>query len=109
MAVSPSARNDLYARLREVFGDRDASVMIDLLPLGDPDDVATKGDIGRLELRMERLDDRLDRFDDRLDRFDDKLDRFHAELREQARVFVFGTMGAVLSAAAIAFAAARFV
>ena len=102
MAVSPSARNDLYARLREVLGDRDASTMIDLLPMGDPDDVATRGDVGRLELRM-------DRFEDRLDRFDDKLDRFHAELREQGRVFVFGMIGAVLSAAAIAFAAARFV
>jgi hypothetical protein len=76
--------------------------MIDLLPMGDPDDVATRGDVGRLELRM-------DRFEDRLDRFDVKLDRFHSDLRDQARAFVFGTIGAVLSAAAIAFAAARFV
>ena len=76
--------------------------MIELLPQGDPDDVATKGDIRRLEERM-------DRFDHRMDRFDDRLDEFHAELREQTRTFVFGTIGAVLSAAAIAFAAARFV
>ena len=88
--------------MREVLGDDIASTMIDLVPMGDPDDVATRGDLGRLELRM-------DRFEYRLDRFDDKLDRFHVELREQARVFVFGTIGAVLSAAAIAFAAARFV
>ena len=88
--------------MREVLGDDIASTMIDLVPMGDPDDVATRGDLGRLELRM-------DRFEYRLDRFDDKLDRFHVELREQARVFVFLTIGAVLSAAAIAFAAARFV
>jgi hypothetical protein len=83
--------------------------MIDLLPMGDPDDVATRGDVRHLEQRIGRFDERMDRFEDRLDRFDDKLDRFHSDLREQMRVFVFGTIGAVLSAAVIAFAAARFV
>jgi hypothetical protein len=48
----------------------------------------------------------MDRFEARMDRFDDRLDDFHGALREQTRVFVLGTTGAVLSAAALAFAAA---
>jgi len=48
MAVSASARNRLYNRLREQYGDEDAETLMDLLPPGGWDDVATKADLRAL-------------------------------------------------------------
>lgn len=109
MVVSDRARADLYARLRQVLGDNDAETMIELIPRGHPDDLATKGDIARLEERMDRFDERMDRFEEKMDRFDERLHDFHGALREQTRNFILASTGSMLTVGALAFAAASLV
>ena len=58
MVVSASARNRLFNRLREQYGDDDAGTLMDLLPPGGWDDVATKADLAatRADLREVRAE-----------------------------------------------------
>lgn len=55
MATSASARHHLFRTLENVLGDEDAATLMDHLPPGGWDDVATKADLRELgsELRGE--------------------------------------------------------
>lgn len=76
--------------------------MMDLLPRGDPDELATKADIGRLEDRMER-------FEVVLDRLDGRVHEFHGALREQTRTFVLASTSSSVIVGGLAFAAAALI
>jgi hypothetical protein len=58
MVVSASARNRLFNTLRSQLGDEDAATLMDSLPPGGWDDVATKTDLRevRSELKTEIAD-----------------------------------------------------
>jgi len=114
--TSNTARDALYARLRDVLGENDARTMMQLLPPGDWDQVATKADIGRLEDRMHRLEGRMDRLEGRvhglersMDKFDDRLHDFHGALREQTRNFILASTASVVTVGGLAFAAASLI
>lgn len=111
--TSNTARDALYARLRDVLGESDARTMMQLLPPGDWDEVATRADISRLEGRMEGFEGRMDRLEGRMegfersmDKFDDRLHDFHSALREQTRNFILASTASVVTLGGLAFAAA---
>ena len=124
--TSLPARESLYARLRDVLSEDDAATMMQFLQ-PDPQEIATRTDIHRLEGRIDGLDGRMDRldrrmdrlegridqlqerFEERMDKFDDRLHDFHGALREQTRNFVLASTGSVVTVAALAFAAAALI
>lgn len=114
--TSNAARDALYTRLRDVLGENDAATMMQLLPPGDPEQLATKSDIAHLDERMDRLDGRMDLLDGRMDRlegsmdkFDDRLHGFHSALREQTRSFILASTASVVTMSGLAFAAASLI
>lgn len=100
-SVEP-ARHALYSRLEEVLGSEHAETLMTHLPLHQTDEVATKGDIARLEVRFDdefgRLEDRFDRFEERIEgRFaalDERLDQMH-------RIIVWSIVGSMTAVTAI--------
>jgi hypothetical protein len=52
MAISESARSDLYTGLRDVLGSDRADTLMSAIPLHDLDEVATKGDLAVLRTDM---------------------------------------------------------
>jgi tetrahydromethanopterin S-methyltransferase subunit G len=62
-----------------------------------------------VDQRFVAVDRRLDGIDRRLDRVEVRLDGLSSELVAQTRTFLFGTVGAMSTLAALAFAAARLV
>jgi hypothetical protein len=60
MASRESARHSLYARLEEVLGHENADTLMTSLPHSDSDHLATRLDIDRLEVRLDRLESKLD-------------------------------------------------
>jgi hypothetical protein len=89
--------------------------MMQMLP---PDNraLATREDIGGVEIRIDRLEERMGRFEQRLDRFetsmerfDDRLHDFHGALRDQTRSFIVASTTSTLTVGALAFAAATLV
>jgi len=107
--TSNTARDALYARLRDVLGESDAMTMMQLLPPGDWDHIATKADISRLEGRMEGLEGRMDGLERLMDKFDDRLHDFHGALREQTRNFILASTASVVTVGGLAFAAASLI
>lgn len=59
MSVSESDRHQLYATLERVLGKEPTQTMMSLLPPVGWADVATRGDLERLEARMEAMESRL--------------------------------------------------
>jgi hypothetical protein len=110
--TSLPARESLYARLRDVLGEVDAATMMQFLQ-PDPQEIATRTDIHRLEGRIDQLEERfeeqMDQLERRMDKFDDRLHDFHGALREQTRNFVLASTGSVVTVAALAFAAAALI
>lgn len=87
MAVDERARHELYARLVELLGEREATTLMScLLPPG-PVELAEKRDLDQL------------------------ADRLRAEFQEavtaQTRLLVFAIVGSNATLAGLAFAAAR--
>jgi hypothetical protein len=91
MAISEEARHDLYQGLEKLLGRERATTLMEHLPPVGWADVATKRD---LDLRLEATEARLTALIDR---------RFS----EAVRVQVFTTLGSVMAAVTLAFAAAR--
>lgn len=58
MTISASARNRLFNKFRDQYGDEDAAVLMDMLPPGGWDEVASKSDLRdlRSELRADIAD-----------------------------------------------------
>lgn len=92
-----------------MLGDDVAQIVMDLSPRGDPDEPATKADIGRFEDRMERFEDRMERFEVRLDCLDGRLHQLQGALREQTRTLVLASTSSSVIAGGLSFAAAALI
>ena len=60
MSAAEPERHALYSRLENVLGPEHADTLMTYLPRDTSDQVATKGDIARLEARFDRLEARID-------------------------------------------------
>lgn len=102
MALDERARHELFLRLQEVLGPDGAETLMELMPPVGWADVATKRDLDGLE---QRVDLRFEAMEHKL------LAAFRGELltavTAQTRTLVIANVGAVVSTAALAFAAAR--
>jgi len=102
MALDERARHELFLRLQEVLGPDRAETLMEMMPPVGWADVATKRDLDALE---QRVDLRFEAMEHRL------LAAFRGELltavTTQTRTLVIANMGAVLTTAALAFAAAQ--
>lgn len=110
-AIGEAHAARLVERIPPVTGDELAR-REDLAPLradvaGLKTDVAgLKTDVGDLRVDVARLDERMGhRFDGLRNEL---LAEFRRQLLEQNRLLFFGTLGAVFTSAALAFAAVRF-
>jgi hypothetical protein len=103
MAMDDDARYELHRRLEEVLGRPAATTLMEHLPPVGWGDVARRSDIDTLQAATKRDIDVL------IATFDAKL---HRALNEQTRTLVvtmvYANLGAIFTAAGLAFAAARF-
>ena len=53
--------------------DTTANTLMSYLPRDRSDEIATKGDIARLEARFDRLDERMDRLEERMGSFSETM------------------------------------
>ncbi|MDP8976587.1 MAG: hypothetical protein M3N28_09560 [Actinomycetota bacterium] len=94
------SRGTSSSRLREALGSEAAATLMEHLPPLGWADVATKRDLDSLDLRLDALEHRL-------------LATFRAEVSSMQRTFILALVGSVsgstLTAAGLAFAAARLV
>ncbi len=97
MAISEHSRHELHTRLEAALGSDAAATLMEHLPPVGWADVATKRD---LDLKLEALEHRL-------------LATFRSEMSAMQRTFILALVGSVsgstLTAAGLAFAAARLV
>ena len=97
MTIDERSRHELYARLRDALGEEAATTLMEHLPPVGWADVATKRD---LDIQLESLESKL-------------LAGFRAEITALQRTFTLALVGSVsgstLTAAGLAFAAARLV
>ncbi|MGH2662793.1 MAG: hypothetical protein ACRDH8_08280 [Actinomycetota bacterium] len=96
MALDEGARHRLYGKLEEVLGSEEAGTLMGHLPPAGWADVAVKIDLDNLE---HRLSARMESLESRLT----------ARMEQLARRLVMWTSSMVLAAAALAFAAGKFV
>ncbi len=100
MAVDEHARHELFKRLEDVLGEKDASTLMAHLPPVGWADVATKHDLAATQRDLELMLDALE------SRLDAKLHRVESRL---LRTILFANSTAVLTVGGLAFAAARLV
>lgn len=103
MTVDERARHRLYLKLEKVLGADDAGTLMGHLPPAGFADLATRKDLdsleGRLSAQMEILKQE----------FKGEVKSLKAETESLARRLIMWTSSMVLAAAAMAFAAGRFV
>ena len=101
MTINEESRHELYSRLEEVLGRKQAATLMEHLPPVGWADVATKRDLETLEIRVsagfERVDARFDRLEGEMS----------ARMAEWARTVLYANLGAMVATASLAFAAAR--
>jgi len=104
MTFSEHSRHELYTRLQDALGSEAATTLMEHPPPLRWADVATKRD---LDLALDSLDLKLDALEHHL------LATFRAEMSSMQRTFILALVGSVsgstLTAAGLAFAAARLV
>jgi len=102
MTAGDAARHALYSRLDEVLGSAEADYLMTHLPLGPSDEVATKGDLARLEdtidNRFATLESRFDRFEDRISR---QIDQLNATIIDQQKFYARTTVWSMVGLTAI--------
>lgn len=110
------ARHELFLRLEQALGAEEAETLMEMLPPVGWADVATKRDLDSLE---ERIDLRFEVVEQRFEVLENKLlAAFREELltavsaqsnviTAQTKTLVMANIGAVLSTAVLAFAAAK--
>jgi len=109
MAISAGQRRTLEDALRHSLGAEAAAIMMDHLPAGGSEALATRVDLERLE---ERIDARFLVFEERLG---GKIEALRADFRgellgavqAQTRTLLLGMVGAVTSLTALAYALSR--
>ena len=74
MAISETARLEMFGGLQKSLGEAVANTLIEHLPPGGWYDVARTADIDRIENRLDRLEARFDRLEGRIDRLEARLD-----------------------------------
>lgn len=109
MALDERARHELFLRLEAVLGAEPAETLMEMMPPVGWADVATKRDLDALE---ERMDLRFEAVDQKFDAFKHELlatlrGEMLTAVTTQTRTLVLANLGAVLSAAGLAFAAAK--
>ncbi len=137
MALDERSRHELFLRLEEVLGAQPAETLMEMMPPVGWADVATKRDLDaveqRMDLRFEAIDHQFEAIGHRFEAIDYKFEAidhkfealghrletmehkllatFRGELltavTAQTRTLVLANIGAVLSTAALAFAAAK--
>jgi len=116
------ARYQLFLRLESVLGPEQAQTFMQTIPPGGWSDVLTRQDLDAFEQRLGRRFDAMERRFDRCERREDDplgasvgelVTAWTAEVQEvtraQTRTLMLANFGAVLSTAALAFAAAKLV
>jgi len=100
MTISEHSRHELYTRLQDALGSEAATTLMEHLPPVGWADVVTKRDLDALDIKLDALEHRL-------------LATFRAEMSSMQRTFILALVGSVsgstLTAAGLAFAAARLV
>ncbi len=99
MQTSEHDRHELFRALEQVIGAEPARTLMDQLPPRPWDQVATRDDLRSLE---QRIDDRMLALEHRL------VAEFRVQIIAQNRLLFFSMMGAIFTAASLAFAAVRF-
>lgn len=94
MAISEEARHDLYSALERSIGHEHATTLMEHLPPVGWADVATRRDLEMQDRKLEATEARLTALIDR-------------RLGEVVRVHVLTSVGSVMAAVSLAFAAAR--
>lgn len=93
------ARHDLRHALSRAIGAEEAATLMEQLPPVPWDRLATKDDVEafgrRMDLKFEALEHKL-------------TAEFRKQIIEQNRLLFFSMIGAIFTAASLAFAAARF-
>ncbi len=116
MAISEHRRHQLYQKLEELLGADQAGVLMEHLPPSGWSDVATRADLehlasltraelqhstlqlgGRIEAVQMTISEQLGR----------ELGAVYRELAAHTRTITFACLGAVMTSAGLAFAAAR--
>jgi len=80
MAISETARLEMFGGLQKSLGEAVANTLIEHLPPGGWYDVARTADIDRIENRFDRLEARFDRLEVRMDRLEDRMDKFDTKI-----------------------------
>ena len=84
MAISETARLEMFGGLQKSLGEAVANTLIEHLPPGGWFDVARTGDFDRIEIRLDKLDNRIDkleaRLDDRIDGLEARFDKLEARI-----------------------------
>ncbi len=99
MLASERDRHELFRALEQVIGADPARTLMELLPPRPWDQVATRDDLRSLG---QRVDGRMLALEHRL------VAGFRAQIIAQNRLLVFSMIGAIFTAASLAFAAVRF-
>jgi hypothetical protein len=89
MPVDERSRHQLYRKLDELIGTREATTLMELLPPSGWGDVATRQDL-RQQIQELRLE-------------------LHADMERMARRVIMWTSTTMVALAALAFTAGRFV
>ena len=80
MAISETARLEMFGGLQKSLGEAVANTLIEHLPPGGWYDIARTADIDRIENRLDRLEARFDRLEVRMDRLEDRMDKFDTKI-----------------------------
>ena len=87
MAISETARLEMFGGLQKSLGEAVANTLIEHLPPGGWYDVARTGDFDRIEIRLDKLDNRIGkleaRLDDRIDKLEIRIDKLEARLDDR--------------------------
>ena len=78
MVNAEARRRDLYNGLQELLGTERADTLMAHLPLREMTELATKGDIARLEARFDGLEARFDGSEARFDSLEARFDGLEA-------------------------------
>jgi hypothetical protein len=91
MTTGDAARHALYSRLDEALGTAEADYLMTHLPRDSSDEVATKGDIERLEARFDRFEDRISV----------QIDHLNATIIDQQKFYARTTVWSMVGLTAI--------
>ena len=108
MAISETARLEMFGGLQKSLGEAVANTLIEHLPPGGWYDVARTGDFDRIETSIDKLEVRLDkleaRLDDRIDKLEAKIDGLTQKIETNTRWMIgisltygIGILGALVT------------